>query len=60
MITGQSYADLFRATFGVQRQKWEEPKLLDENMIINSGNVNGIPDKCPLKSGEVVTIVKLK
>jgi hypothetical protein len=31
-----------------------------ENMIINSSNVNGIPDKCPLKSGEVVTIVKLK
>jgi hypothetical protein len=31
-----------------------------ENMIINSGNVNGIPDKCPLRSGEVVTIVKLK
>ncbi len=22
MITGQSYADLFRATFGVQKQKW--------------------------------------
>jgi hypothetical protein len=31
-----------------------------ENMIINSSNVNGIPDKCPLRSGEVITIVKLK
>ena len=41
MITGQSYADLFRATFGVQKQKWEEPKLLDENMIVNTGDEEG-------------------
>jgi len=41
MITGQNYADLFRATFGVQRQKWEEPKLLDENFIINTGDEEG-------------------
>ncbi|MEN8118197.1 MAG: OmpA family protein [Bacteroidota bacterium] len=41
MITGQNYADLFRATFGVQRQKWEEPKLLDENLIINTGDEEG-------------------
>jgi peptidoglycan-associated lipoprotein len=41
MITGQSYADLFRATFGVQKQKWQEPKLLDENMIINTGDEEG-------------------
>jgi len=41
MITGQSYADLFRATFGVQRQKWEEPKLLDENLIVNTGEEEG-------------------
>ncbi len=41
MITGQSYADLFRATFGVQKQKWEEPKLLDEIMIVNTGDEEG-------------------
>lgn len=41
MITGQSYADLFRATFGVQKQKWEEPKLLDENLIVNTGDEEG-------------------
>jgi len=41
MITGQNYADLFRSTFGVQRQKWEEPKLLDENFIINTGDEEG-------------------
>jgi len=41
MITGQNYADLFRATFGVQRQKWEEPKLLEENFIINTGDEEG-------------------
>lgn len=41
MITGQSYADLFRSTFGIQKQKWEEPKLLDENLIINTGDEEG-------------------
>ena len=41
MITGQKYADLFRATFNVQRQKWDQPKLLDENLIINSGDEDG-------------------
>ncbi len=41
MITGQNYADLFRATFGVQKQKWQEPKLLDENMIVNTGDEEG-------------------
>lgn len=41
MVTGQMYADLFRATFGVQRQKWEQPKLLDENLIINTADEEG-------------------
>ncbi len=41
MITGQSYADLFRATFGVQKQKWEKPKLLDENLIVNTEDEEG-------------------
>jgi peptidoglycan-associated lipoprotein len=41
MITGQDYTDLFRATFSVQRQKWEQPQLLDENLIINTGDEDG-------------------
>ncbi len=41
MITGQKYTDLFRATFSVQRQKWEQPQLLDESMMINTGDEEG-------------------
>lgn len=41
MITGQSYADLYRSTFGIQKQKWETPKLLDENLIINTQDEEG-------------------
>ncbi len=41
MITGQDYADLFRATFGIQRQKWEEPKLLEEDLVVNTGDEEG-------------------
>lgn len=41
MITGQKYADLFKSTFGIQKQKWEEPKLLDESLIINTGDEEG-------------------
>jgi peptidoglycan-associated lipoprotein len=41
MITGQKYADLFRATFSVQRQRWEQPQLLEENLMINTGDEEG-------------------
>ena len=41
MITGQKYADLYRTTFGIQKQKWEEPKLIDENLIVNTTDEEG-------------------
>ncbi len=41
MITGQNYADLFRSTFGVQKQKWEEPQLIDESLIIDTEDEEG-------------------
>ncbi len=41
MITGQDYADLFRAHFSIQRQKWEKPQLLEENFIVNTGDEEG-------------------
>lgn len=41
MITGQNYADLFRSTFGVQKQKWEEPQLIDESLVINTEDEEG-------------------
>ena len=41
MITGQDYADLFRSTFNIQRQKWDKPQLLDEMLIINTGDEEG-------------------
>lgn len=41
MITGQNYTDLFRATFGVQKQKWQEPKLLDETFVVNTQDEEG-------------------
>ena len=47
MITGQNYADLFRATFGIQRQKWEEPKLLEEYLVINTGDEEGAATLSP-------------
>ncbi|MDD4225874.1 MAG: OmpA family protein [Mariniphaga sp.] len=41
MITGQSYADLFRSSFNIQRQKWEQPKLLEENLVVNTEDEEG-------------------
>ena len=41
MITGQSYTDLFRSTFNIQRQKWDQPQLIDEYMVINTGDEEG-------------------
>jgi peptidoglycan-associated lipoprotein len=41
MITGQDYADLFKSTYSIQRQKWETPQLLDENLVVNTGDEEG-------------------
>ena len=40
-ITGTRFADLFTSKFEVQKQKWEAPKLLDENLSINTASDEG-------------------
>ena len=41
MITGQTYADLWRSQFNVQRQKWGEPQLIDQLQIVNTAAEEG-------------------
>lgn len=40
-ITGTRYADLFTSKFEIQRQKWEKPRLLEEDQMINTTNEDG-------------------
>lgn len=40
-ITGTRNADLFTSKFEIQKQKWEKPKLLEENHIIDTPNEDG-------------------
>jgi peptidoglycan-associated lipoprotein len=40
-ITGEKKTDLFRSNFDVQKQRWERPKLIEEDMIINTGDEEG-------------------
>ena len=40
-ITGEQFADIFRAEYLVQRQKWDAPKLIDESGMINSPDEEG-------------------
>ncbi|WP_423130109.1 OmpA family protein [Gaoshiqia sp. Z1-71] len=40
-ITGEQFADLFRSEFQLQKQKWSEPKLIDESGIINTQEEEG-------------------
>lgn len=40
-ITGTRYADLFTSNFDVQKQKWEKPKSLEENQLINTTSDEG-------------------
>lgn len=40
-ITGHKNADLFRSNFDVQKQRWERPKLIEEEMYINTGAEEG-------------------
>ena len=40
-ITGQHFADLYRSGFQLQKQKWSEPELIDEDGIINTEEDEG-------------------
>lgn len=40
-ITGTRFSDLFTSQFEVQKQKWDTPKLLDENEMINTASDEG-------------------
>jgi peptidoglycan-associated lipoprotein len=40
-ISGEQFADIFRAEYLVQRQKWDAPKLIDESGMINSPDEEG-------------------
>ncbi|MDA3881389.1 MAG: OmpA family protein [Prolixibacteraceae bacterium] len=40
-ITGEKNTDLFRSNFDVQKQRWERPKLIEEEMYINTGAEEG-------------------
>lgn len=40
-ITGTRFGDLFTSKFGIQKQKWETPKLLDESEMINTTSDEG-------------------
>lgn len=40
-ITGTRFADLFTSKFEVQKQKWETPKLLEKNELINTSSDEG-------------------
>lgn len=40
-ITGTRYSDLFTSKFEVQKQKWEKPKSLEENNLINTTSDEG-------------------
>ena len=41
MITGQTFADLYKSEFNSQRQKWEIPQLIDQNLIVNTTDEEG-------------------
>jgi peptidoglycan-associated lipoprotein len=40
-ITGTRNADLYTSKFEIQKQKWEKPKLLEENRIIDTPDEDG-------------------
>ena len=40
-ITGTRYSDLFTSKFEIQKQKWDTPKLLEENELINTSSDEG-------------------
>lgn len=41
-ITGHRNADLFKASFNIQRQRWDKPTPLEEEMLINTQFDEGV------------------
>ncbi len=42
MITGQTFADLWKTEFNLQKQKWETPQLADQYSIVNTNAEEGV------------------
>jgi peptidoglycan-associated lipoprotein len=40
-ITGQRNGDLWKSNFDIQKQKWEKPVLLDDDLLINTPSDEG-------------------
>jgi len=40
-ITGQRNGDLWKSFFDIQKQKWDKPELLEEDLMINTPNDEG-------------------
>jgi peptidoglycan-associated lipoprotein len=41
MITGQTFGDLYKSEFDLQKQKWGVPQLIDQNLIVNTTSDEG-------------------
>ncbi len=40
-ITGEYYADIFRVSYNLQKDKWDKPQLVDESLQINTFDEDG-------------------
>jgi len=41
-VTGQYYSDLYKTEYNSQKDRWERPVLIDDQLLINTGNDEGV------------------
>lgn len=57
-ITGEYNADIFRAEFQIQRQKWGEPKNIDDTGMINTTDEDGAA--CLSQNGDLMIFTRAR
>ncbi len=43
-VTGEYYADIYRSVFNAEKKKWDLPKRLEENFMVDTGVDEGAPN----------------
>lgn len=57
-VTGQPFSNLYRSEFQLQKQKWSDPEMIDENNIINTDDDEGAPAVSP--NGDLMVFTRCR
>jgi peptidoglycan-associated lipoprotein len=43
-VTGEFFSDIYRSVYNAEKKRWDPPKRLEENFMVNTGDEEGAPN----------------